>query len=264
MGDWLILLLLVPAIVAPVVLLIGFAGCKFEHGTVGPAIDSAVGTGPNTINLTWSYESAQYVSFHFRRVRLPSRTEEEIFTEAASPASGGGRTVQSANDPKTLAPGTSYEYTLHGLFADGEVHGTAGPVVGTTLSRFYISSLANFQSTADQPSFTFPLVDFGAEEATRRIIVAIAGRDVGTADLLIFSVTIGGITASEAVSGTSNGRRVALYITSVPTGSSGDIVIQFGNTSRFCGIFVWRATNLASDTPAATATQGSPGRRSRR
>jgi hypothetical protein len=123
--------------------------------------------------------------------------------------------------------------------------------VGTT---FGISFLANFQSTANQASYTFRLVDFGNEDSTRRIIVAIAGRDAATADLLISSVAIGGITASEAVSGTNGGRRVAIYIASVPAGLSGDIVIQFGNTSRFCGIGVWRGTSFASDAPTGTAT----------
>src|SRR5262249_25626549 len=33
MAEWLILLLLVPAIVVPVVLLIGFAGCSFDPDT---------------------------------------------------------------------------------------------------------------------------------------------------------------------------------------------------------------------------------------
>jgi hypothetical protein len=260
MGDWLILLLLVPAIVAPIVLLLGFAGCKFEHGTQDPnlALDSAVGTSPTTINLTWSYDTAQIVTFNFVRLRLPDRTEQGTFPVAASPASGGGRTIQSYDDPDVLMPGTSYEYTVDGLFADGEIHRTSSPVVGMTLSAppsFDISFLSNFENTADQPSYTFPLVDFGAAEATRRIIVAIAGRDVGNAALSISSVTIGGIAATEVVSATGDDRRVALYIASVPTGSGGDIVVQFGNTSLFCGIGVWRGTNFASDTPIATATQ---------
>jgi hypothetical protein len=254
MGDWLILLLLVPAIVAPIVLLMGFAGCKFDPGYASPnlALDSAVGTSPNTINLTWSYDSTQIVTFNFVRLRLPFRTEQGTFTVAASPASGGGRTVQSIDDPDPLLPGTSYEYTMEGIYADGETRVTVGPVVGTT---FGISFLANFQSIADQASYTFSPVDFGPEDATRRIIVAIAGRDIGTADLTISSVSIGGIPASEVVSGTSNGRRVAIYIVAFPTGSSNDILIQFGSTSRFCGIGVWRATSFAGDTPMATATQ---------
>jgi hypothetical protein len=37
MAEWLILLLLVPAIVVPVVLLVGFTGCSFEHGVGVPS-----------------------------------------------------------------------------------------------------------------------------------------------------------------------------------------------------------------------------------
>jgi hypothetical protein len=252
MGDWLILLLLVPAIVAPVVLLVGFAGCKFEHGQISPnlSIDAAKGKSPNTVTLTWGYDTTQFVTFNFTRVKLPSRSETGTFTAAPQPASSG-RSVQTMDDPDSLEPGTRYEYTVDGILGDGETV-TSSPVEVTT---FDISFLSNVQNTADQPAYTFPLVNFGVEDPTRRIIVAIAGRDAGTADLLITSVTIGGIAASEAVTAVSNGRRVALYIASVPAGSSGDIVIQFGNTSRWCGIGVWRATNFASDAPVKTATQ---------
>ena len=261
MGDWLILLLLVPAIVAPVVLLFGFAGCKFEVGGLGPSVafDSADGTGPNTIALTWSYDGTSLVSFNFARVKLPDRIETGAFSATATPASDGSRVVQSTNDPDVLEPATSYEYTMEGVFTSGDPYGPFGPVVGTTLAApppaFDISFLSNAENTANQLSYTFSSVGFGAEDATRRIIVAIAGRDSGTADLIISSVTIGGIAAAEAVSAVSNGRRAALYIASLPTGASGDIVIQFEATSRFCTIGVWRAINLASDTPTATATQ---------
>jgi hypothetical protein len=52
MAEWLILLLLVPAIVAPVVLAFGFAGCSFHGAAVPlpePTIDAATGTSFNTI-----------------------------------------------------------------------------------------------------------------------------------------------------------------------------------------------------------------------
>ena len=55
MTEWLLLLLLVPAIVVPVVLLFGFAGCGFE-GYVplsAPIIESAIGTSVSSIRLTW-------------------------------------------------------------------------------------------------------------------------------------------------------------------------------------------------------------------
>jgi hypothetical protein len=40
MAEWLILLLLVPAIVVPAVLLVGFAGCSFEHGSSSPGFET--------------------------------------------------------------------------------------------------------------------------------------------------------------------------------------------------------------------------------
>ena len=110
MGDWLIILLLVPGIVAPVVLLFGFAGCGFE-GSANPylAINSAAGRTTNTITLTWSYDSSsktRYVTFNFVRLKLPARTEMGTFTIAAdAPASGSGRQVQSMDDPDVLEAG---------------------------------------------------------------------------------------------------------------------------------------------------------------
>jgi hypothetical protein len=54
MSEWLILVLLIPAIVVPVVLLVGFAGCSFREGSLSsaPIIDSAIGDGLDPITLT--------------------------------------------------------------------------------------------------------------------------------------------------------------------------------------------------------------------
>ena len=253
MGDWLILLLLVPAIVVPVVLLVGFAGCEFDHGRLSSnlAIDSAKSKSLNAITLTWSYDAKEFVSFEFKRVNRTSG-EEGYFTAPVLPASSG-RSTQSMDDPHVLAPGTTYRYTVKGIYSEGEPDVSA-PVDGTTFRPFDISFLSRLETPADQRAYSFT-VDFGTEDQTRRIIVAIAARDAGTADLLISSVTIGGIAASEVVAATSQGRRVALYIAHIPVEPKGDIVIQFGNISRFCGIGVWRAYTLASDTPIATVTQ---------
>ena len=51
MGEWLILSLLVPAIVVPVVLLAGFAGCSFDPRGALPqlVIESAVGKSVSTL-----------------------------------------------------------------------------------------------------------------------------------------------------------------------------------------------------------------------
>jgi hypothetical protein len=66
MAEWLILLLLVPAIVAPIVLVFGFAGCGF-HGAAlplpEPTIDSATGTSFNTISVAWGINGTDPVTF---------------------------------------------------------------------------------------------------------------------------------------------------------------------------------------------------------
>ncbi len=66
MAEWLILLLLVPAIVAPVVLVLGFAGCSFQPGSASlpePTIDAATGTSFNTIRVTWGINGSASVTF---------------------------------------------------------------------------------------------------------------------------------------------------------------------------------------------------------
>jgi hypothetical protein len=66
MAEWLILLLLVPAIVAPVVLVLGFAGCGFQGAALPlpePTIDSATGTSFNTISVAWGINGTDPVTF---------------------------------------------------------------------------------------------------------------------------------------------------------------------------------------------------------
>jgi hypothetical protein len=53
-SEWLILVLLVPAITVPVVLLVGFVGCHFRPRTAyPPIIDSAIGQGLDAVTVTW-------------------------------------------------------------------------------------------------------------------------------------------------------------------------------------------------------------------
>ena len=81
MAEWLILLLLVPAIVVPVVLLVGFAGCNQVFGlkeTVNfpPVIDEARGVSGTIIHLIWHFDGGE------RKFRAPanqSRWHHEIF-----------------------------------------------------------------------------------------------------------------------------------------------------------------------------------------
>jgi hypothetical protein len=121
MEQWLILLIVVPMVVAPVVLLLGFAGCSFEHGVAGPpVIQSAIGTSVSIITLTWTYFSAP--KFEFERTQLPVG-DPEFFEAVASPYDDPGR-----------EPATSYQYRVRPIFMDGEPGEWSAPVIGTTLS----------------------------------------------------------------------------------------------------------------------------------
>ena len=88
MAEWLILLLLVPAIVVPVVMLVGFAGCQVlfpvddppngeDVATTGPSefgdpiINSAFGKSVSIITLKWKYDDPAAAKFEFERTKIP-------------------------------------------------------------------------------------------------------------------------------------------------------------------------------------------------
>src|SRR5262245_50120761 len=77
MAEWLILLLVVPAIVVPVVLLAGFAGCgpdwqgftvaRPTPGFPDPIIISAEGKSACCITLNWTNNNPAIVKFQIER-----------------------------------------------------------------------------------------------------------------------------------------------------------------------------------------------------
>jgi hypothetical protein len=137
MTEWLILLLLVPAIVVPVVLLVGFAGCDRFFGlqhvdtpppvSIVPIIVSAEGKSGTVITLTRTYAGSA-ADFQFERMKLPERTRE-TFTAATSPH-------DDDNQGQGLEPGTDYLYRVQAIGSDGEAGDWSSPepnVLGTTL-----------------------------------------------------------------------------------------------------------------------------------
>src|SRR5437870_178468 len=86
MAEWLILLVLVPAIVVPVVLVVGFAGCRFVPG-VPPffvTIDAAIGKSLSAITLTWHSSSSATQTFDIERTH-PNGSVDPPFEALASP-----------------------------------------------------------------------------------------------------------------------------------------------------------------------------------
>jgi hypothetical protein len=128
MAEWLILLLLFPAVVVPVVLLVGFAGCDVVFGLEEPpAIVSAKGKSVRVITLTWTYESSAK-QFQFERMKLQEQTTQQ-FNVPGSPYKH-----DDDNQGQGLEPNTVYQYRVRAILGDGEEGHWSHPVIsGSTL-----------------------------------------------------------------------------------------------------------------------------------
>jgi hypothetical protein len=136
-------------------------------------------------------------------------------------------------------------------FTSEETYGGAGGS-GTVLTY-----LGNYvQETGPQDPVTYTGVDFGTEAADRYIIVAIGQRN----DSRTFtSVTIGGVTATILVQNVDGNTSAGIAIAAVPTGTSGDVVVNLNGTADSHYLGVWSATGLASPTPVDTGTVNGQG-----
>jgi hypothetical protein len=130
-------------------------------------------------------------------------------------------------------------------FASEETYGGAGGS-GTVLTY-----LGNYDSeNPAQDPVTYTGVDFGTEAADRYIIVALGTRN----DSRTFTgVTIGGISATIIIQQQSGNSTAGIAIAAVPTGTSGDVVVNLSGTADSHYLGVWSATGLASATPVDSA-----------
>lgn len=132
MAEWLILLLLVPAIVAPVVLVLGFAGCGFApQQTPEPTIDSATGTSFNTISVAWGINGTASVTF--QRINLDN-TVTNLGVQSANPFTD---TVPAPSDSPSLV----YQYQADNVLDSPPVWSTA--VSGKTFELTFDGMLVN-------------------------------------------------------------------------------------------------------------------------
>jgi hypothetical protein len=106
--EWLILLLLVPAIVVPLVLRFGFAGCSFEAPPVPPpppVITSVTATDLRTLTVRWSDTSGTGTEFIIERTKV---------ADPASPLISKHVDISAREliDDGDLEEGTEYRYTV--------------------------------------------------------------------------------------------------------------------------------------------------------
>ena len=118
-----------------------------------------------------------------------------------------------------------------------------------------IAHTATAANSGAASSYTFSSQAFGAANSARRIIVVVGH---GGSNRTISSMTIGGVSAANIVSNeTVNSTDAHMYSAAVPSGTSGNVVINFNTTENRCGIGVFSmigAASSATTTKSATNT----------
>jgi hypothetical protein len=121
--EWLVLFLVVPAILVPIVLLFGFAGCKYTTPTLGPGVPVVTATSKNVDRITVSFENTEtqrdLTGFRFVRKKGTVIEREEEVEE----------TVTEVEDPDLTAD-TEYTYEVRAIF--GVETSSAGITVAST------------------------------------------------------------------------------------------------------------------------------------
>lgn len=110
-------------------------------------------------------------------------------------------------------------------------------------------------SAANATEYTFSGKALGAAHTNRKIVVHITFEDTSDAGSTISSVVTGGISAgivsdgsTSAISDSGSGDTEisALYIASVPTGTTGDVVVTLNEAVTNCSITIYRLINAAT------------------
>jgi hypothetical protein len=153
--------------------------------------------------------------------------------------------------PRLLVPAGCSRAVLPGILAVPMMAAGAGAAAA-------ISHVAYQGATADQTTYTFSGLSFGAAAADRWIAIFASGRTNTSTPSTINAVTIAGVSASEiitdfAVGDSPFGSRGGIYLAQVPTGTSGNVVVTFSHQMSRAAVAVYRLVGIAGATAADTA-----------
>jgi hypothetical protein len=138
MIEWLMLVLLVPAVLVPFVLVFGFSGCSllFKPGLSKPSNVSAIGAGDDRIRLEWTH-SGEGVTFEVTRVPDGGTTQTTISTPQTSLLDGG------------LNEGTTYFYQV--VAVSGSMKSDpSDEVSASTFRKAFDEALPNSRPRTDE------------------------------------------------------------------------------------------------------------------
>ncbi len=122
-----------------------------------------------------------------------------------------------------------------------------------------VTNVAHDTQNTALTTYTFSSLSLGAADATRRIVVAIAGQRLGS-PAAVSSVTIAGISASLVASrqtGNGNDHTVEIWSAAVPTGASGNVVVTFNTGHLRCSVSVFRLLDAAATAHATSSATNS-------
>jgi hypothetical protein len=116
-----------------------------------------------------------------------------------------------------------------------------------------VDSTNGFVGSSGSPH-TSASMNFGTADSSRKLILVAFGTAGSVASGNPSSCTIGGVSATQAVSAVITQVWSQIWIASVPTGTSGSVVLSgvSGNWVSVCGLYAVK--NLQSATPTATAS----------
>lgn len=136
MTEWVLLILLVPAIVVPIVLMFGFAGCQLvfplkDAGTA-PTDFTAVADSRSAITLRWVYTGMDPASFELKR----KRSVDADFVVVTPPG-----LLDSQFTDTGLDEGTSYDYQLSSVQLSGGLKSVPIEATAATLGKVFETTL---------------------------------------------------------------------------------------------------------------------------
>jgi hypothetical protein len=109
----------------------------------------------------------------------------------------------------------------------------------------------NAGTTSATGSFTASGISFGAAAPNRSMACFVS--TISGVGNIPTSVTIGGVAATEVVAVLNGNDRIGLWMASVPTGATGNVVVSVAG-SFSCRIMLYAIYGLSSLTPAQTAS----------
>jgi hypothetical protein len=144
--EWLVLFLVVPAILVPIVLLYGFAGCGFKARNITPGVPVVTATSKNVDRITVSFENTEMeldlTGFRFVRKKGTVIEREEEVEETVTEVEDTGLTAD-----------TDYTYEVRALF--GASASSAGIAVASTFKTALAVTVPPQDQTVVPDNFCF-------------------------------------------------------------------------------------------------------------